>query len=229
MNEIGGYADWQGNGEELAKTAGDILAARGLADDPISLNVRLIRDYAQRGIISRSERRGKEAIFGFRHLLEFVAARVLVADGWPLAKVSEHFAHISDLELIALIPGEAKNNPALSVARRLLDEAQARHPRQRQAELSMFRDADRPSTAFFGDRAARLSGMQAELRESMRRLGLPPDAPPAEQVTLIAIAPWCQLLIESGRLSRLTVDEAEEIGRAITASLLNPEIRKGRK
>jgi hypothetical protein len=72
----------------------------------------------------------------------------------------------------------------------------------------------------FRQRAARLSSVQVELREALRRLGLPEDGPAVEQLTLIAVAPWCQVLVESGRLQRLTIEEAEEIGRAVTASLL---------
>jgi hypothetical protein len=81
----------------------------------------------------------------------------------------------------------------------------------------------------FRARAARLSGIQAELRDSLRRLGLPEDGPAVEQLTLLAVAPWCQILVESRRLSRLTIEEAEEIGRAVTASLLTTVTRKGIK
>ena len=66
------------------------------------------------------------------------------------------------------------------------------------------------------------------MREALRRLGLPEDGPAVEQLTLLAVAPWCQVLVESRRLSRLTIEEAEEIGRAITASLLTVT-RKGIK
>ena len=48
------------------------------------------------------------------------------------------------------------------------------------------------------------------------------------KLTLIAVAPWCQVLVESRRLARLTIEEAEEIGRAVTASLLTVS-RKGHK
>jgi hypothetical protein len=71
-----------------------------------------------------------------------------------------------------------------------------------------------------------MSLMQAELREALRRLGLPQDAPAVEQLTLIAVAPWCQLLMESKRVERLTIEEAETIGRAVTAALLTMNRRK---
>ena len=73
---------WSGDANELVRLAGEILAARGLADAASEPTVRLVRDYAQRGIVSRAERQGKEAIYGYRQLLELVAARVLIDDRW---------------------------------------------------------------------------------------------------------------------------------------------------
>jgi hypothetical protein len=187
-------------------------------------------------LVSRGERQGKEAIYGYRQLLEFVAARLLVADGWPLAKIAEHFAHIADAELHHLISGDGGSTPALAVAQRLRSETQlASRPRQDPSHSfrSEYRGpwADQAAVQFTDDfraRAARLSGIQSEMRDALRRLGLPEDGPAIEQLTLLAIAPWCQVLVESRRLTRLTIEEAEEIGRAVTASLLTAT-RKGTK
>src|SRR5262245_42993842 len=119
---------WTGDVGELARLAGAILAARGVVDRSTEPNVRLVRDYAQRGIVSRAERQGKEAIYCYRQLLEFVAARVLVADGWPLAKIAEHFAHIADTELRSLISADQARNRAIAVAQRLRSEAHLTPP-----------------------------------------------------------------------------------------------------
>jgi hypothetical protein len=211
------FENWSGDVSELARVAGEILTAYGLVDPSAEPNVRVIRDYAQRGIVTRAERQGKEAIYGYRQLFEFVAARMLVADGWPLAKIAEQFAHIADVELRNLISGDHGGNRALAVARRLRGEARLA-PAGSPAKPSGTPSQD--SSKLFRERAARLSGIQAEMREALRRLGLPEDGPPTEQLTLIAIAPWCQVLVENRRLSGLTIEVAEEIGRAVTASLL---------
>ena len=71
-----------------------------------------------------------------------------------------------------------------------------------------------------------MSSLQREMSDALRRLGLPADGPPVEAVALIAIAPWFQALVTTERLSRITPEEAEEIGRAITASLLRLARRK---
>jgi hypothetical protein len=234
MMELAKFERWSGDASDLAQLAGKILAAHGHADASSGPNVRVLRDYAQRGIISRAERQGKEAIYGYRQLLEFVGARLLVADGWPLAKIAEHFAHIADAELHRLISGGRGWTPALAVAQRIRSKTElASRPRQDGSYSfpSKYRGPSVPaaqSSDDFRARAARLSGIQSELRDALRRLGLPEDGPAVEQLTLLAIAPWCQVLVESRRLSRLTMEEAEEIGRAVTASLLTAT-RKGTK
>jgi hypothetical protein len=235
MMELSKFESWSGDASELARVAGEILAARGHADASSGPNVRVLRDYAQRGIVSRAERQGKEAIYGYRQLLEFVAARLLVADGWPLAKIAEHFAHIADAELQRLISGDGGSTRALAVAQRLRSEAELASRPRRDSSHSVRSEyrvaADQPagqSSDDFRARAARLSSIQSEMRDALRRLGLPEDGPAIEQLTLLAIAPWCQVLVESSRLTRLTIEEAEEIGRAVTASLLTAT-RKGTK
>jgi hypothetical protein len=223
MVELVKFENWSGDANDLARLAGEILMSRGLADASSGPNVRLLRDYAQRGIVSRAERHGKEAIYRCRQLLEFVAARVLVADGWPLAKITEHFAHIADAELNNLISGDKESSRAQAVAKRLRNETQLAFGARRNGPEVVQSSDD------FRARAARLSGIQAELRDALRRLGLPEDGPAVRQLTLLAVAPWCQILVESRQLSRLTIEEAEEIGRAVTASLLTTVTRKGSK
>jgi len=39
--------------------------------------------------------------------------------------------------------------------------------------------------------AATMSPIQFEMRDALRRLGLPEDGPATEAVTLMAITPWC--------------------------------------
>jgi hypothetical protein len=221
LDDLDSLEGWTGDVNELARVAGTLLAARGLGEGATEPNVRVIRDYAQRGIISRAERHGKEAVYGQRQLLELVAARVLVADGWPLAKIAEQLALMGTLELRSLIPGRAAETPpnrALVLARRLRDEARLQSGQARAAPSS---------SEEFARRAAHLSSLQAKAGEALRQLGLAEDAPAVEQRTLIAVAPWCQLLVDSGRLGRLTIEEAEAIGKAVTAALLTVT-RKGK-
>ena len=49
----------------------------------------------------RPERLGKEALYRYQHLVELVAARILLNDGWPLAKVSDYVASAKLEQLVA--------------------------------------------------------------------------------------------------------------------------------
>ena len=90
MRNLDEYRDWQGTIDDLVDTANIALQRLGRGRNA-DLNIRLVRDYAQRGILSPAERRGKEAVYRFQHLNEIIAARVLLNDGWPLAKIAEQF------------------------------------------------------------------------------------------------------------------------------------------
>lgn len=225
--------DWEGNADDLAQTAGEIFAALALGNEFTTPNVRLIRDYGQRNILSKPTRRGKEAIYAFRHLLEFVAARVLASEGWPLAKIAEQCGHSSDEELLGYAHIKEKENSSPEATHRLARKQSATRPmvahkRKSASDLNIEKEIAPTASSEFSTRLARTSSLQVELDDALRKLGLPTGGPAAEQVTVIAIAPWCQVLVETNRLSRITMDEATEVGRAITASLLSPTIRKAR-
>ena len=227
MPNIRKWEKWEGSADELAALAALTLTGGRVTENPIMPDVRLIRYYQNEKIVSRPDRRGKEAVYKYRHLLQLVAARVLASEGWPLKKIAEHFTHLDEPGLLALIPGEEPRT-ALELARRFLRvpnqaaiKSKARSEDQNKGESPQPRPSD-----VFREHVAHMSSLQTDLRQAMRRLGLPADMPPVQQVTLIAIGTWCQLIIESKRLKTLTSSEAEEIGRAVTASLLNPEIRK---
>lgn len=111
------FGAWEGSLAEFAGVADRIHRDLSPADftgdgDPIA-NVRLLRHYLTTGVLSRGERRGRDGIYGLRHLLEYLAARALLRDGWPLAKIAAFAARASDAELAALLPppGASQGRP----------------------------------------------------------------------------------------------------------------------
>jgi hypothetical protein len=78
-------------------------------------------------------------------------------------------------------------------------------------------------------RALEDAGQRMDLQRTLRRLGAPTTEPVPEQLTRLAITDWCALLIDTDRLRGLSLDEADDIGRAIAAALSDPRIRKGDK
>lgn len=171
-----------GNVHDLASEGDDVLASIGKRGD--GLSARLIRDYVRRGILARPERQGKEAIYRFQHLVQLVAARILVGEGWPLAKVRDYVSNAKQQELLNL----AKPNR----------------------------------------RGPRLSELRAELSVHMRQIEGGFRLPETHALSSISLAEDLHLLIGSARLKALTTDEAEAIGRALTASLIETAPRKGK-
>ena len=62
-------------------------------------NERLVRGYVTEETLPRPDRKGKESIYGYNHLIYFLACRDLFSENWPLAKIGEHFRSISFEEI----------------------------------------------------------------------------------------------------------------------------------
>jgi DNA-binding transcriptional MerR regulator len=209
---MGNFSQWSGNIEDLVDEANHRLALIGKRDNPYQgpLTIRVIRDYIQRGLLGDIRRLGKESLFVQENLNRLLAIRFLLADGWPLAKIREHFDLSTPEAINSLVPA-SESNALRSIRRIREDIVQRSEPPQPDPVLKS---------------AARMSGIQAEMAAALSKLGLSGHGPMTEELTLIAIAPWCQVLIEADRLSKITVEEAEEIGRAITGSILTIANRK---
>ena len=76
-------------------------------------------------------------------------------------------------------------------------------------------------------RARESNSIQREMREALNKLNIPSDGPPMEDLKLIALAPWCQVLLNDDRFQKLTVQEARDLGDALTASLTAKILKRG--
>ena len=222
------YYDWQGNLESLVTTAELVFSDFDLTSDG-EINVRMVRDYIQRGILGAVDKAGRELEFNYEHLLKLVLARVLLSDGWSLRKIAEHFNFSELRELEELFP--SNDNPALSAVKRLRSSVKFSEP----PEMSMSMPSPprpstpKPSLPRFGisKRVARQTSIQQEMRQALRKLGLPEDGPATEELTLLAIAPWFQILMEKRRMKTLTPEDAKDLGNAVTASLTQLILKRG--
>ena len=222
------YYDWQGNLESLVTTAELVFSDFDLTSDG-EINVRMVRDYIQRGILGAVDKAGRELEFNYENLLKLVLARVLLRDGWSLRKIAEHFNFSELRELEELFP--SNDNPALSAVKRLRSSVKLSEP----PEMSMSMPSPprlstpKPSLPRFGisKRVARQTSIQQEMRQALRKLGLPEDGPATEELTLLAIAPWFQILMEKRRMKTLTPEDAKDLGSAVTASLTQLILKRG--
>jgi len=226
------FANFEGGVDDLALVADSVLSAIGASGDEDgqgSVNPRLIRDYTQRGILSRPERQGKEAVYSYKHLVELVAARVLLGDGWPLAKVS---VYVSSTRLEDLLSLATPRNPAKSAMRAIRDirERSAGHGAARPgagkppdfpgASMQMWRDIT--------GRQARLAELRAELPVHLGRIGDALKSTLTDEYISVSLAYDLHLLIGNRRLGAMTLEEAEAIGKAVTASLIHLRHKGGK-
>ena len=215
------YVNWQGNLENLIDEATKVSESLRLSDEG-EITVRMVRDYIQRGILGVVDKAGRELEFTYAHLLRLTLSRVLLRDGWSLRKIAEHFEFSQLSELEDLFPVE--DNPALSAVRRL------RHSAKRPNRDARTESASAPSPRFgIGKQAARRTSIQQEMRMSLRKLGLPEDGPASEEIILMAVAPWFQILMDKRRLKSLSLEEADDLGKAVTASLTQHILKRGER
>ncbi len=218
---------WQGSIDDLAALAEKHTAEIDEAGTEPRPNPRLIRDYVARGIMSKPERVGKEARYGFRHLVEFLACRRLVSDGWPLSKIADDFSRSSPEEIRALIPGLDQTSEALDLIqsfREPIMREEAMHDVAPRAMMSA------PDPDLFSARSRRDLQNRARLREfkktnkyrhALKEFDESLFSVIRQDMTAFQLASWIVLLIDQDRLNDLTRDDVEEIGEAVKAALLD--------
>ena len=82
--------EFQGSAEDLIVTAKEVAKTLNLDQETTEGNERLLRHYVSMGVVDKPSREGRDALYGFRHLVQFVAARRLLAEGLPLAKIAKY-------------------------------------------------------------------------------------------------------------------------------------------
>ena len=211
--------EWRGNLEKLIEQAEKVSSELELKDNT-EISVRMVRDYIQRGILGDVDRSGRELEFSYQHLLKLVLSRVLLSDGWSLKKIGEHFELTNTQDLEDLMPKQG--NPALSAIKRLRSSVDG-------TTTQMSRDPTPDAAYAVSRQAAKRTRIQHEMKSALRKLGLPEDGPATEEITLLAITPWFQALLQKDRLRTLTLEEAEEVGQAVSASLTQLILKKGER
>ena len=219
--------NWTGNAEALAKLVKFWLRKKDIGDKSFEPNERLVRDYVAKNILSRPERSGKEAIYRFKQLIQFIACRAMIEDGWPLSKISEDFQISSINEIVNLIPGESIENDSLS----LISEYKSENRRPsldrdliQKSSLNMDASSSAPNqnySASFIKRNRDNYETKTDISEILKRLGSDFGNVIKEDFTAYQLASWLILLMDKDKAKEITRKQAEDIGRAITAALLN--------
>lgn len=211
--------DWRGTAAELADKANSLLSTLpALTSDTGSANERLVRHYVQMGAVTAPEREGREARFGPRQVLEFLATRYLLKDGWPLAKAAE-LVRGTDMDgLAGLIPSERTPTKAQEVAERY-------RPRPAFDSMDSMVTSVRPTIARAGD----ISRRRVSLEEHLKVLGNARGRPDRRRVVRIELTPWCHVDVQARELAEMTEDTPATLGAALTQALQEERLGKGKQ
>lgn len=82
--------DFQGGADALIDAAQILVKKLNLAQEASEGNERLLRHYVSIGVVDKPLREGRDALYGFRHLVQFVAARRLLTEGFSLAQIAKY-------------------------------------------------------------------------------------------------------------------------------------------
>jgi hypothetical protein len=228
-------ADWRGTAAELADMCNEVLAGvPSLTDDAGSANERLVRHYVQVGVLTAPEREGREALFGLRQIVEFLATRYLLKDGWPLAKAAEIVRTTDVSGLAQLIPSERPRTRAEEVA--------AKYRGKRVSAETFSLVAEEPPSFAFGraavqqamkletplSLAADISRRRVSLEENLKALGNPEGRPERSRIVRIELTPWCHVNVDARQLSEMSDETPAILGAALTQALQEERIQKGK-
>jgi DNA-binding transcriptional MerR regulator len=223
--------DFEGPAAELADRCNEVLPENGLAKDAGVANERLIRHYVQLGVLTSPVRRGREAIFGARQVAEFVVARMLLNDGWPLAKIAE-LIQAYELPIPVPVADELDERDEPTPAERAVARIHAAASEPvgiSKPVASMSRTASSRSRPDSLTRAADLSARRLDLADTLRSLGNAAGVPDREEVLRIRLTPWATVDLDARQLRRLGPDAVEALGKALVEALRQERITGGDK
>lgn len=228
-------AQWRGTAAELADRLNDVLTGiPSLTDDAGSANERLVRHYVQVGVLTAPEREGREAMFGLRQVVEFLAARYLLKDGWPLAKVAE-MVRATDLDgLAGMIPTDRPRTVAEEVVAKYRtksrgDVSAATFALTPQSTPATKRKAVQQAMKLESPlaRAAGISRRRVSLEENLKTLGNTAGRVDRSRTVRIALTPWCHVHVDLAALGEMSEDTPDILGAALTQALQEERIQKG--
>jgi DNA-binding transcriptional MerR regulator len=109
---INQYQGFSGNAVDMAAVATQCAQFIQMPGDLDKINERLVRYYVTEGLVERPKRIGRDAEYGYLHLLQFLAGRFLVEVGFPMQKVAPYLGGLNETQLESLVMNKTKPNMA---------------------------------------------------------------------------------------------------------------------
>ena len=232
------WEGWNGTAADMANVVPQIMQEIGLRDDSTEPNERLIRHYVSVEILDRPTRVGKEAIFGFRQLLQFVSARILINDGWPLAKVAEQTFDVSEGELLRMATSYQPKTTAQELVKKFKGDAFARSEEKvskvksssaQYVNQSVSNDMEFLDIPAFMRSHSEESDDKTANESALEQIGNKKGVVEKRAWHEISVTPWLRLSLQMGRLVRMDLDTAEKVGDAIKQVLIEEVVRRGER
>ena len=135
-----------------SETHFDNASADDNSEVEVEGNERLLRHYVSMNVVDRPVRSGRDAIYGFRQLLQYLTARRLLKQGFSLSKIAEFTSVVPTASLSdALIEAPQRSDAELLVAafkaRETGGSKPPRSPRANTSQAAMRRVvSSQPST-----------------------------------------------------------------------------------
>jgi DNA-binding transcriptional MerR regulator len=107
---INQYQGFSGNAVDMASVATQCAQFLQMPGDLEKINERLVRYYVAEGLVERPKRIGRDAEYGYGHLLQFLAGRFLVDAGFPMQKVAPYLDSLEVPQLEALVMNKTKQH-----------------------------------------------------------------------------------------------------------------------
>ena len=187
--------------QRLANELRGLLRKLGIPDTDVKPNERLVRHYVSLGILDRPRREGKEAIYRYHHIIQYLAARSLARDGWPLAKVAEQVAMSSDDILHSLIEA-ARPSVLEETLPSSASELVATYKKSAKDDLKRKRESAMQSAGGFHSpekqvpQPSYLTKQKIEDQATLIALGNATGSPKQKDLLEIELTEWCRLLID---------------------------------
>ncbi len=212
------YENYSGSADELATALDEINRRTPWEQDDSKPSARRIRFYVSEGVLDKPERRQKEAVYGYRHIVQYLAARWLLKDGWPLAKVAVETRNLSNEALLALA-FSPHPDPTSEVAPDRIDAARA------------------PSTAHEPQAIARevaarqlaLSERVGAMSRALEPLGGDAQTAAPRETLRLDLADWLSITVDRDRVDALTEEQTQAVGDALVRALTNARLDRANR
>jgi len=221
-----GWADWKGNVQNFVIEVQKVMDYVGVTDPELTPNERLIRHYVSLGILNRPERAGKEALYGFVQLIQYVTARVLSNDGWPLAKVAEQVSTASLDELFTLIRPANENQTAIDLIASFKTKTFESPSKESVPKLMSSMDSMSMDKEQYVKRSTELTRRRLEDQNTLIALGNQSGSSKTIDILEIELTAWCRVLVNRFELTKMAPETPELLGRAVERCLKRELVRQ---